>query len=210
MLLQMMMTTRPWPPLHQQSPFSPPLKCSDAAKFGGADQDYSKASFHQNTQHLLSRYGMAPLRRDCKQANNYFSATPLYHRPPFAAVPIPYVPSMKMLARHMLLVEVPPPRERPHCRQQHPQHQQRHPPMMNKCSCFKVRSRSLENLYPSDVTTTSTITEDREVFLRRRRKLGKENFKRRSMDNLLEGGKVSRKKVSEKSLYQNCKHYGLR
>lgn len=193
----MMMTTRPWPPVYQQSrPFSPTMCGGDssgaASKCAAGRDQYSK-SFHQNG----SRYGMA-LRRDYKPSNCYFSAAPIYHRTPFAPVPVPCMPTVRMLARHMLLLEAPPPPPPPPMTRERPLFRHQQQPFASKCSCscLKVRSRSLENLCPSDVTT-STTTEDREVLSRRRRKPhGKENFKRRSMDNLLEGGRVCRKKVS--------------
>lgn len=111
-------------------------------------------------------------------------ATPIY-RPSFA--PAPCIPPVRMLNRHSMFLEGA--GERIHFRR----------PLVEKCFCscskLKVRSRSLENLCPSDVTTTTTTTEREETYFRRRKKLGKENFKRRSMDNLLDNGKHFRKKV---------------
>lgn len=161
-----MMTKRPWPPLHRHPV---PVNANEAI-------------FRRNGKILASepRYGITTkCPRDC-----YFVAAPMYRAPAAHFAPVPFLPPG--LVKRMMVFEPPPPpvRDRVHFKQ----------PLVDKCpcSCLKVRSRSLENLCPSDVT--SSTNEQREVF-RRRRKIGKENFKRRSMDNLLEHGKPTRRKV---------------
>lgn len=157
-----MMTKRPWPPLYRH----PVPVAAGEAMLRRDGKIYA----------VEPRFGIrSKCPRDC-----YFVAAPMY-RPSAQFAPVPFLPPG--LVKHMMVFE-PPPRDRVHFKQ----------PLVDRCpcSCLKVRSRSLENLCPSDVT--SSTNDEREV-IRRRRKIGKENFKRRSMDNLLECGKPTRRKV---------------
>lgn len=200
-----MMTKRPWPPLHrQQLPLPPPpppppppplmpmpipINAKLISVKNGSRYAAAVAAFRAG--------GAAPpppkyVARDC-----YIVAAPVYQTvagtmavsrtsssssPSMAAVP--FLPPVGLLKRMMVVERKP--RERVHFKQTSSSSSSSDAKCL--CSCVKVRSRSLENLCPSDVT--SSTTDEREVSVRRRRK-GKENFKRRSMENLLDSGGVA-------------------
>ncbi len=186
-----MMTKRPWPPLYRHP--LPVVAFQEAVAYRDREPDRGK-TFYENAP----RYGMA-LCKDYVANNCYFMAAPMY-RSPFAAIPC--LPPVRVPARRPVFFEPPmQPALRPHLERVHFSKQQQHHsaaavPKKCSCRCAKNRSRSLENLCPSDANTTTTTSGDREeTFFRRRRKLGKENFKRRSMDNLVEQERHHRKKV---------------
>lgn len=217
------MTQRPWPPLYRHqlpAPFNEVI-LREGDHHHRPKKSSAAVAFYENHQlqqhHHPHRYGMAlckeyPPPNHPAAANCCFMAAPLY-RSSFGPPAVACIPAGRMLARQQaVFFETPPapplqmqpsPLERLHYKLG-----KGSPPSSGaadrcRCSCSAnlVRSRSLENLCPSDSATTNTTssatTDDRELFLRRRRKLGKENFKRRSMDNLLEHGRQYRRKVGD-------------
>lgn len=222
-----MMTQRPWPPLYRHqlpAPFNEMiLRESDHHHRLSKSSAAAAVAFYENHQlqqqhHHPHRYGMAlckeyPPPNHPAAANCCFVAAPLY-RSSFGPPAVACIPAGRMLARQQaVFFETPP---APPLQMQASALERLHyrlgkgsPPASGaaercRCSCLSnlVRSRSLENLCPSDTTTNTTssaTTDDRELLLRRRRKLGKENFKRRSMENLLEHGRQYRRKVGGNS-----------
>lgn len=179
-----MMTKRPWPPLYRH----PIPVVAGEAMFRRDGKIFAAVEPRSRSKCAV---------RDC-----YLVAGPMYRGPLTQFAPSQPPPPAFLapgLVKHMMVFEPPVshrvPRDRVHFKQ----------PLVDKCtcSCLKVRSRSLENLCPSSDGTSST-NDEREVF-RRRRKYGKENFKRRSMDNLLEHcGKPNRRKVRVIFISLNC------
>lgn len=215
-----MMTKRPWPPLYRHqlaAPFNEVIP-READHHRPSKLPAAAVSFYENNQlKHHRRYGMAlckdyPSPSHPASANCCFVATPLY-RSSFGPPAVACIPAGRMLARQQAMffeTPPPPPLERLPYRLGKGSPKYSAAAAVEGCRCWcscscscssnLVRSRSLENLCPSDATTTtnttsSATTDDRELLLRRRRKLGKENFKRRSMENLLEHGRQYRRKV---------------